>query len=76
LTGACCVVPGDGNHDGIVDISDLTYYVEYMFSGGAGPLCTEEFDVDNNCGLDISDLTYFISFMFSGGPAPAPCHEC
>ena len=76
LTGPCCIVPGDANHDGKVDISDLTYYVDFMFSGGTGPICTEEFDVDNNCSQDISDLTYFIAFMFSGGPSPAPCHAC
>ena len=76
LTGPCCSTPGDANHDSKVDISDLTYYVDFMFSGGTGPICTEEFDVDNNCSQDISDLTYFISFMFSGGPPPAPCHEC
>jgi hypothetical protein len=72
----CCVKPGDANHDGSVDISDLTYYVDYMFAGGPGPVCTEEFDNNNDCSIDISDLTYYVDFMFAGGPAPMECQNC
>ena len=72
----CCALPGDANHDGTVDISDLTYYVDFMFAGGGAPVCLEEFDNDSSCELDISDLTYFIDFMFAGGPEPQACHAC
>ena len=72
----CCVNPGDANHDGSVDISDLTYFVDFMFGGGPAPVCAEEFDNDSNCSNDISDLTYYVDFMFGGGPAPQECHSC
>jgi len=72
----CCAVPGDANHDGTADISDLTYFVDFMFADGPEPICPEEFDNDSNCDLDISDLTYFIDFMFGGGPEPMACHTC
>ena len=36
----CCEVPGDGDHNTSVDISDLTYLVDYMFDGGADPNCS------------------------------------
>ena len=73
----CCVLPGDANHDGFSDISDLTFFVDFMFVPGSPvPLCMEEFDNDGSCGLDISDLTYFIDWMFRFGPSPVECHMC
>ena len=72
----CCINPGDADHSGSVDISDLVYCVDYMFGGGPGPICVEEFDNDGNCVLDISDLTYFVDYLFGGGPPPVPCHSC
>jgi hypothetical protein len=62
--------PGD-----IVDISDLVYLVDYMFTGGPAPACFEEANVDGSdlLSLDISDLVYLIDYMFSGGPLPAAC---
>lgn len=72
----CCVHPGDADKNGSVDISDLTYFVDYMFGTGSGPVCTEEFDNDGNCNQDISDLTYFVDYLFGGGPLPADCHMC
>ena len=66
----CCLLPGDIDHNGSRDISDLTYYVDYMFGGGPAAPCFEEGDVDGSGGQDISDLTYFVDFMFGGGPEP------
>ena len=72
----CCNSPGDSNNDADVDISDLTYFVAYMFTGGPAPVCEEEFDIDGNCTLGISDLTYFVDYMFNSGPNPVDCHIC
>ena len=74
--GGCCDTPGDADNTGSVNISDLTYYVDYLFSGGPGPVCMEEFDNDGNCSLDISDLTYHVDYMFAGGLSPVGCHIC
>jgi hypothetical protein len=72
----CCETPGDADHHMSTDISDLTYYVDYLFGGGPGPVCMEEFDNDGNCTLDISDLTYFVEYLFGGGTTPVNCHIC
>ena len=56
-----------------VDISDLTYLVEWMFSGGPDPLSMLEADVNGNGPVDISDLTYLVAWLFGGGPDPAGC---
>jgi hypothetical protein len=63
----------DYNGDPVVDISDLVYLVDYMFTGGWPPKCFEEVDMDINLQLDIGDLVYLVDFMFSEGPPPPAC---
>ncbi len=75
----CCVAPIRGNVNGDindeVNISDLTYLVDFLFKGGSPPACAEEANVDGDANGDIlvSDLTYLVAYLFSGGPAPANC---
>ena len=83
--GTCCMPPIRGNVDydvgDAIDISDLVYLVDYMFTGGSAPTCWEEANVDGSGDgppdgsedIDISDLVYLVDFMFNGGPAPLPC---
>jgi len=72
----CCVgITGNVDNDGgdNIDISDLVYLVDYMFSGGPPPECLEEADLDISGGIDISDLVYLVDYMFTGGPPPLAC---
>ncbi len=69
----CCVLRGDVDHSGVRDVSDLTYFVEYLFGGGPIAGCPEEGDIDHNGASDISDLTYFVDYLFGGGPEPPQC---
>lgn len=55
---------GDLNLDGIVDISDLIYMVEYFFTGGPAPQIMETADLDYNGTVDISDMLVLIEHMF------------
>jgi len=71
--GGCCQHRGDANHDGRMDVGDLTFMVVYLFLNGATPPCFEEADVDASDSIDVSDVTAYILYMFSGGPAPLPC---
>jgi hypothetical protein len=67
-------VCGDVDNNGVgIDISDITYFVDWMFGGGPAPPIMEAANVDFGSGgteVDISDLTYMADFMFGGGPAP------
>lgn len=75
----CCGPPIRGNIDfdpgDVIDISDLIYLVDWMFTGGPNPPCAEEGnvngDVDEN--LDIADLVHLVDYMFNGGVPPADC---
>ena len=65
---------GDNNFSGGVDISDLTYMVDYLFVGGGAPLpIAEAGDLDCSLDVKISDLTSFVEYLFNGGPYP-PCN--
>ncbi|HWR84014.1 MAG TPA: hypothetical protein VN285_12000 [Candidatus Deferrimicrobium sp.] len=61
----------------IVDVSDLTYLVAYIFQGGVAPPCNEEANVDGIMGpagpVDVADLTYLVAYLFGGGPRPPLC---
>ncbi len=70
LPGAI-LVPGDVNADGVSDVSDLVYLVDYQFNGGPGPIpITEAADVNCDGGVDVSDLIYMVTYMFGDGPSP------
>jgi hypothetical protein len=71
----CCELRGDINHDGVIDISDLVYLVDWMFTGGPPPPCPEEADMNGDGAIDIADLVYLVDYMFNGGPAPVPCDQ-
>jgi hypothetical protein len=68
-------IRGNTNYDlgDVIDISDLTFLVGYMFKTGFPPTCFEEVDVTADLSLDISDLTYLVNYMFKDGPPPKPC---
>ncbi len=80
----CCNGDGiRGNVDGVVgpgghiDVSDLTFLVAYLFTGGVEPTCIEEGNIDGIEGpggpIDVSDLTYIVAYLFTSGPSPAVC---
>jgi len=74
----CCVgIRGDAADpmDGVIDITDLVYLIDFMFRGGPEPPCFEEADVNGDYAdpLEITDLLYLIDYMYTGGPPPVAC---
>lgn len=64
-------VNGDLNDD--INISDMTYLIAHLFSGGPEPPYEEEADLNGDGLMNIADMTYLIAYLFSGGPPPADC---
>jgi len=63
---------GDANGDGIINLSDIIYLVNYVFKGGPAPdpLCVG--NANNNGSVDLADIIYLVNFVFKGGPVPTP----
>lgn len=73
-TSSCCDLRGDINNSLAVDISDLTYLVNYMFKSGPAISCEEKADLDLSGSIDISDLTFIVNYFFKDGPQLPDCN--
>ena len=58
-------VPGDTDHNGKVDISDVTALIDYVLAGG-NEVCLICADVDQNGTVDIADVTTLIDMVLTG----------
>jgi len=67
------IICGDMNLSGQIDISDLVYLVDFMFSGGPPLPFPPTGDCDGDGSLDISDLVCWVDcwFVLPGGCTPA-----
>ena len=62
---------GDANVDGVVDIGDIVYLINYVFYSGPDPQPVfNASDVNSDGVVDIGDIVYLISYVFYSGPLP------
>jgi hypothetical protein len=61
---------GDANGDGITDIGDVVYLVNYLYKHGSAPIPSIAGDVNCDDIVDIGDIVYLINFLFKNGHPP------
>lgn len=61
---------GDDNQDGIINIGDVVYMINYLFKGGDQPIPLEAGDSNCNGDVDVGDVVYLINYLFGQGPSP------
>jgi len=66
----CCDNAGDADHNGAVNILDVTRVINYLYKGGDPPLCNDEADADGNGAVNILDVTRVINYLYKGGDPP------
>jgi hypothetical protein len=62
---------GDFNGDGSIDISDVVFLVNYLYTSGPAPDPLELGDVNCDDGVNVSDVIFLINFLFKNGPPPS-----
>ena len=61
---------GDANGDGVIDIGDVVYVINYLFREGLAPDPLEAGNVNGDEMVDIGDVVYLINYLFREGPPP------
>ena len=70
-------VRGDSDDNGLLNLTDAVFILNFLFLGGASPSCFEACDADNNGILQLTDGIFMLNFLFLGGEAiPAPRDRC
>ncbi len=61
---------GDANNDTEVNIFDVTFLIQYLYSDGQDPVYPDACDVNNDGTVNIFDVTYLIEFLYKDGSDP------
>ncbi|MEE2889770.1 MAG: dockerin type I repeat-containing protein [Planctomycetota bacterium] len=70
-------IRGDVNNDGIVDVGDPIYLLNYLFINGPALPCPDASDADNDGLVNITDTVYLVFYVFGIGVAPPyPFPDC
>lgn len=69
-TAGCCAAPGDADGNGIVDLADPVYMVQYLFLGAAAPVCPAQWDANGSGKVNIVDVIRIIGYTLYAGEAP------
>ena len=78
LQGQVSFVRSDANSDGLVNVTDVTSILGFLFQGKRRLIpCVAALDVNDNNRVELSDAIYLLGHLFSGGaPPPAPFPLC
>jgi hypothetical protein len=73
IDGILTIVPplcGDSNGDGAIDVADVMFLINYLFTGTAAPnpLCVGDATGDGI--VDSGDVLYIINYLFTGTSGP------
>jgi aminopeptidase N len=61
---------GDADHNGIVNLLDITFLINFLYKGGAAPESPPQADPNADCVINLLDITCLINYLYKGGSAP------
>lgn len=61
---------GDANGNGIIDMADVLYLLNYLFRHGPAPVPIDIADTNCNHDIDFGDVGVIINYLFKGGVRP------
>ena len=65
------VLRADMNRDGVIDIGDVIYLINYLYRDGPSPQPLVIGDATCGGEVDVSDIVFLINYLFKGGPPPS-----
>jgi hypothetical protein len=68
--GGCCAKGGDANHDGKLNLLDVSYIINKLYRSGPDFVCFEEADAKADGKINLLDVSYIINALYRGGPKP------
>jgi hypothetical protein len=63
--------PGDANGDGIVDVADVVYLVNFLYRNGDPPAPMEAGDANCDGIVNVGDVIYLVNYLYKDGPPPS-----
>lgn len=61
---------GDLNGDGIINVGDIVYIINYLYRNGTAPDLLEAGDCNCDGEVNLGDAVYLIGYLFKVGPPP------
>lgn len=61
---------GDCNSDGLVDLADVIFILNYLFKSGSEPDPFWAGDANSDSAVDLADAVYLLNYLFREGPPP------
>ena len=58
------VISGDANSDGILDVGDLVYLLNYLYRNGIPPSPVSLGDFNHDAEVNVSDIVALINYLF------------
>jgi len=63
-------IVGDPTWDGVIDLADVVFLINYLYKGGPAPDPLETGDVTCNGEVSLDDVIFLINYLYRDGPAP------
>ena len=65
------ILRGDANGDGVIDVGDVVYLINYLFKSGSAPNPWATGDANCDQVVNVGDVVYLINYLFKGGSPPS-----
>jgi len=61
---------GDVTEDGVIDLSDVIFLIDYLYKGGTAPHPLSWGDPNADCTVSLGDLVFLIDYLYKNGSVP------
>ena len=68
FTTALTYLCGDPDGNGLVNILDITYLINFLYKDGPPPVSLPDSDVNSDDTVNVLDITAIINYLYMGGP--------